>query len=216
MQSNIQAIIFDFGGVLLEWDPHRLYHPYFEGPQQIDQFLSEIDFAAWNAEQDRGRPFAEGVAVLSRQFPHYAHLISAYYEKWEDSIVGPIAGTVDILRRLKRAGYPLYGLSNWSAETYPRVRDRYDFFELFNEIILSGDVRMNKPEPAIFDLTLHRIGRQAQECLLIDDTERNIRTAREMGFVTVHFYSPTQLEADLLRLNLLCIPPTNQEAQACT
>ena len=122
MNSSIKAIIFDFGGVLLQWDPHKLYRRYFDQPGQIDEFLAEINFSSWNAEQDRGRPFAESIAKLSSRFPQYTHLIRAYYDHFEDSIVGPITGTIDILHQLKQAGYLLYGLSNWSAETYPRIR----------------------------------------------------------------------------------------------
>ncbi|MFL7870108.1 MAG: HAD family hydrolase, partial [Anaerolineales bacterium] len=194
---------FDFGGVLLEWDPHALYRNFIEQPQQIDQFLAEVGFATWNAEQDRGRPFAEGVAELSRQFPHRAQLIRAYHDHWEDSIVGPIPGSVAILRKLKRAGYPLYGLSNWSAETFPRVRNKYAFFDLLDDIILSGDVKMIKPDPAIFNLLLTRIGYAAHNCLLIDDSQANVVTAKSLGFNTIHFKSPPQLESELQQLGLL-------------
>jgi 2-haloacid dehalogenase len=203
MTAAIQAIIFDFGGVLLEWDPHALYRNFIEQPQQIDQFLAEVGFATWNAEQDRGRPFAEGVAELSRQFPHRAQLIRAYHDHWEDSIVGPIPGSVAILRKLKRAGYPLYGLSNWSAETFPRVRNKYAFFDLLDDIILSGDVKMIKPDPAIFNLLLTRIGYAAHNCLLIDDSRANVVTAKSLGFNTIHFKSPPQLESELQQLGLL-------------
>ncbi|MBN1449966.1 MAG: HAD family phosphatase [Anaerolineales bacterium] len=203
MTVPIQAIIFDFGGVLLEWDPHALYRRFIDQPQQIDQFLAEVGFATWNAEQDRGRPFAEGIAALSSQFPHHAHLIRAYYDHWEDSIVGPISGTVDILRKLKLAGYPLYGLSNWSAETFPRACKQYTFFDLLDDIVLSGDVKMLKPDPAIFNLLLHRIGYPAHNCLLIDDSQPNIATANSLGFNTIHFKSPVQLQAELKRFQLL-------------
>ena len=203
MTAAIQAIIFDFGGVLLEWDPHALYRSFFDQPQQIDQFLAEVDFATWNAEQDRGRPFAEGIAELSTQFPQHAQLISAYYDRWEDSIVGSILGSVSILRRLKQAGYPLYGLSNWSAETFPRARKKYAFFDLFDDIVLSGDVKMIKPDPAIFKLLLTRIGYPAHNCLLIDDSQSNIVTAKSLGFNTIHFKSPPQLESELQQLHLL-------------
>ncbi len=202
MTSTIKAIIFDFGGVLLQWDPHQLYRRYFDQPEQIDRFLAEINFSSWNAEQDRGRPFELGVAELSSQFPQYARLIRANYDHWEDSVVGPIAGTVEILRELKRAGYPLYGLSNWSTETYPRIQHQYDFFNLFDKIILSGDVKLIKPDPAIFNLTLQAIHRTASECLLIDDSDANIITAKKMGFATIHFKSPKQLRTELHQLNL--------------
>jgi len=203
MTAPIQAIIFDFGGVLLEWDPHALYRRFIDQPQQIDQFLAEVGFATWNAEQDRGRPFAEGIAELSSQFPHHAHLIRTYYDHWEDSIVGPIPGTVAILRKLKRAGYPLYGLSNWSAETFPKVRKRYAFFDLLDDILLSGDAKMLKPDPAIFNLLLSKIGYPSRNCLLIDDSQSNIVAAKSLGFNTIHFKSPGQLQSELQRHHLL-------------
>lgn len=203
MTAPIQAIIFDFGGVLLEWDPHALYRRFINQPQQIDQFLAEVDFATWNAEQDRGRPFTEGVAELSSQFPHRAQLIRAYYDHWEDSIVGSIPGSVAILRRLKQAGYPLYGLSNWSAETFPRARKKYAFFDLLDDIIISGDVKMIKPDPAIFNLLLNKIRYPAHNCLLIDDSQPNILTAKSLGFNTIQFKSPEQLESELQRYHLL-------------
>jgi len=203
MNSSIKAIIFDFGGVLLKWDLHNLYLRYFDQPQQIDQFLAEINFSAWNAEQDRGRPFAESIMELSDRFPQYTHLIRAYYDHFEDTIVGPITGTVEILYELKQAGYPLYGLSNWSAETYPRIRSQYDFFNLFDQIILSGEVKLIKPDPAIFKLTLEKIQRAAHECLLIDDSEANINSAKTIGVATICFKSPEHLKKELQQLNLL-------------
>jgi 2-haloacid dehalogenase len=204
MKSPIQAIIFDFGGVLLDWNPRNLYQRYFpDQPQAMEAFLAEIRFNEWNAQQDKGRPFAEGIADLSAQFPHYAHLIQAYYDNWEDSITGAINGTVDILDRLKQDGRPLYGLSNWSAETFPRVRHDYPFFDWFDDILLSGDVRLNKPDPAIFNLLLNKIGYSAPECILIDDSQSNIDTAKKLGFATVHFASPDHLQTELQRLNLL-------------
>ncbi len=203
MPTNIQVIFCDFGGVLLEWDPHRLYRRYFDQPQDIDRFLAEIDFSSWNMEQDRGRPFAQAVAELSAQFPHHAHLIRAYHEHWEDSIVGPVAGTCPILYRLKAAGYKLVGLSNWSQETFPRVRHKYPFFDLFDDIILSGAVKLVKPDARIFRLALERIGRSAEECLLIDDSPANIASARDLGLVAVQFHSPHQLERDLHLLGVL-------------
>ena len=139
----------------------------------------------------------------SEKFPRYASLIQAYYDHWEDSITGAIPGTVDILHRLKQKGYPLYGLSNWSAETFPRARHKYPFFDLFDEIILSGDVKLIKPDPAIFNLLLNKIRYTAPECLLIDDSLPNIEAANKLGFVTIRFISPEQLQLKLQRLNLL-------------
>jgi 2-haloacid dehalogenase len=204
MNSPIKAIVFDFGGVLLDWNPRNLYQRFFpDQPQAIEDFLTEIHFHEWNAQQDKGRPFAEGIAELSTQFPQYAYLIQAYYDHWEDSIIGSISGTVDILCKLKQKDYPLYGLSNWSAETFPRARKDYPFFDWFDDIFLSGEVKLNKPDPAIFNLLLSKTGYSAPECILIDDSQANIDTAKGLGFVTIRFTSPENLHTELQRLNLL-------------
>ena len=198
------AIVFDFGGVLLEWDPRHLYRKLF-GPdlEAMERFLAEIGFAEWNLEQDRGRPFALGVAELSQRFPRYADLIRAYDERWEESIAGPIQPTIRILAALKQAGRALYGLSNWSAETFRRIRPRYGFFDWFEAIVISGEVGLVKPDPRIFQTFLTRVGRAPGECLFIDDGERNVAVARSLGFDVIRFASPEQLERELIRRALL-------------
>jgi 2-haloacid dehalogenase len=201
--SPVRAIIFDFGGVLVNWDPHNLYRRLIADPQAIDQFLAEIHFAEWNAQQDKGRPFADGVAELSARFPQHAELIRAYHQHWEDSIAGPIPGSVDILRSLKAAGYSTYGLSNWSAETFPIAYRKYDFFQLLDGYIISGEVGLLKPDPAIFELMTSKIGHPAWQCLLIDDFARNIESARQLGFETILFRSPDQLRQELRQFGLL-------------
>jgi 2-haloacid dehalogenase len=204
MTSSIKAIIFDYGGVLLDWNPRNLYRRYFpENPQAMEFFLEEVHFTEWNLHQDKGRPFKEGVAILSSQYPQYSHLIHAYHEYWEESIVGEIPETVEIVKKLKQKGHPLYGLSNWSAETFPIARRKYPFFELFDDMILSGEVKLIKPDTAIFNLLLTRIGKTAQECLLIDDSDINISVARELGFVTILYQSPAQLKSELIQIGLL-------------
>lgn len=169
----------------------------------MERFFHEVNFMDWNAQQDRGRTFEDGVAELSGQFPHYAELIQAYHDNWEESIGDYFAGTVEIMKRLKKAGYPLYGLSNWSAETFPIAREKYDFFHLLDDIVISGEVGMIKPDPEIFEHLLEKIDKPAQECLFIDDAPANIEQAHKMGFATIHFQSPEQLEAELHRLQLL-------------
>lgn len=202
--STIKAIIFDFGNVLLEWNPKNVYERYFpDDPEGIERFFKEVGFMAWNAKQDKGRTFKEGVADLSAQFPHYAHLIQAYHDRWKDSIGDSITGTVEILKRLKAAGYPLYGLSNWSAETFPFAREKYDFFDLFDDIVISADVGFAKPEPEIYHIMLEKIGKPANECLFIDDSLANIEQAKQMEFVTIHFISPIQLEDELTEMGIL-------------
>jgi len=138
--SHIQAIIFDYGNVLIEWDPRHVYRKYFpDDPEGMERFLKEIDFMGWNAHQDKGRSFKEGVAILSAQFPQYADLIQAYQDNWKDSIGKSFTGTVEIMKELKQKGYPLYGLSNWSTETFPLMNGKFDFFDLLDDMVISGE-----------------------------------------------------------------------------
>lgn len=198
------VIIFDFGGVLMDWDPFYLYRKILgEDRPAMDRFLKEVDFYTWNLENDRGRPFATGTAELSARFPKYRDLIRAYDERFPETLSGAIQPVVEILRKLKVAGYPLYGLSNWSAEKFALVRPQYPFFEWFDDMVISGEVRLLKPERAIFELLLERIGRPAGECLFIDDHSPNITAAKELGFQTIHFQNPQQLEAELHRKGVL-------------
>ena len=204
MNHSQSAIVFDFGGVLIDWDPHCVYRPFFNGDDAaIDRFMQEIGFQEWNVHQDGGRSFDEGVAVLSAQFPQYAHLIRAYHERYEDSIIGSIKGTVDILRACKAMGYPLYGLSNWALEKFELIRPKYDFFDCFDDILISSTVNLVKPDLRIFEIFLQRITRRAEECVYIDDSAVNAAAANRLGFITIHFESPPQLAAELDRLGVL-------------
>jgi 2-haloacid dehalogenase len=204
MNHPRQAIVFDFGGVLLDWDPRYLYRKLFNGnPAAMEQFLTDVDFMAWNLEQDKGRSFADGVADLSAQFPHYADLIAAYDQRWAESIGGPIQPTVEILRSLKAAGYPLYGLSNWSAETFNRFRHQHEFFNWFDAIVVSGEVCLVKPDPRIYELFLAKIDRAAEACVFIDDSAANIAQADRVGMTAIQFQSPHQLKAELQQCGVL-------------
>lgn len=202
MNSSIRAIVFDFGGVLIDWNPRYLYRKLFENDDAIEQFLAESEFAAWNDEQDKGRTFDEGVAEHSKKFPQHAALLRAYHERYLETVGGEIAGTVEILYALKRAGYPLYGLSNWAMEKFLLVRERYALFGVFDAYVISSEVKMAKPDPRIFTLLLEKIGRRAEECLFIDDAEKNIAVARELNFQTIHFQSPEQLARELRALGI--------------
>lgn len=156
----------------------------------------------WNAHQDAGRPFHEGVKELSLQFPQYAELIQAYDQNWMDSITGTNDETIEIAKRLKRSGWALYLLSNFSVEKFDLIRPQYDFLNIFDDMIISGEHKLIKPDPKIFHLTLKRIGRKAEECLFIDDSSANIETANSLGFHTIQYISPTQLKSELTRLNI--------------
>jgi 2-haloacid dehalogenase len=203
MKTNIGAVVFDFGGVLIGWDPRNLYRDYFPDRASMERFLEEVNFMEWNALQDKGRSFDEGAAALSREFPRYRDLIRAYRDHWELSLGGEIRETVAILRRLKRQGYALYGLSNWSAETFPIARKKHSFFDLLDDMVISGSVGLIKPDPEIYRYLLNKTKRKADECLFIDDSEKNVLAARQLGFAAVHYQSPVQLEAELSRLGIL-------------
>ena len=202
--DRLPAIIFDYGGVLVDWDPRYLYRKVFAGDEQaVERFLKEVRFFEWNLQQDAGRPFHTAIAEVCASYPHYCEQIKAYDERYEESISGPIWGTVEILRELKEAGYSLYGLSNWPAEKWRQVSPKYEFFGWFADIVISGEVKLAKPDPAIFQLLLERIGRPAGECLYIDDAPHNIEAARGLGFQTILFESPEQIGKDLKTMGVL-------------
>lgn len=202
MTDPITTIIFDFGNVLLGWDARKLYNRLLPDPETVDRFLKQISFADWNAKQDAGRPFRDGVAELSSQFPQHAELIQAYDTYWEESLTGTIDGTIEIVQELKEAGWPLYLLSNFSVEKFELIRDRHTYLDLFNDIIISGEYGIVKPDPAIFHIALERMNKKASECLFIDDSQANINTASSLGLQTIHFHSPAQLRTELIKYSI--------------
>ena len=192
------AIVFDFGRVLVDWDPRYLYRKLIPGgPQAIDSFLQEVHFYDMVRLQDAGVPVSETVAEWCRRYPQRCELLHAYDKRYEESIVGPIWGTVEIMKALKQAGYSLYGLSNWPADKFRLVRHKYEFFGWLDDIVISGEVGMAKPDERIFHLLLERIGRPASACLFIDDSLHNITAARQLGFQTIQFSSPQALREEL-------------------
>lgn len=198
------VIVFDFGGVLMDWSPHYLFDELMgNDPGAVERFLEEIDFRTWNPEQDRGRPFAEGISLLIEQFPQYSQLIRAYDEQYLKTLRGCIQPSVDLLGCLKEKGYPLYGLSNWSAEKFHLVRLDYPFFDWFDDIVISGEIGMIKPDADIYEHLLERVGRPAGDCLFIDDHEPNILAAQKLGFQTIKFDSTDQLRSELSSRGIL-------------
>ena len=197
--------MFDFGGVLIDWNPRYLYRKLFDDEPAMERFLSEVAFLEWNAQMDRGREFAVTVAELAEQFPAHAPMIRAYHERWEETMGGPIQPTVEILMELKSRGVELHGLTNWSHETFvvTRTRPQYAFLGEFETIVVSGEEGVMKPDPRIFAVLLERTGRRASECLFIDDNAANVAAARQLGFQAIQFESAEQLRAELRRLRLL-------------
>lgn len=202
--NHSTTFVFDFGGVLLDWNPRYLYRKLFPGDEPgMERFLREIDFDSWNKLQDAGRPFSVAVAELCARHPQYCELIRAYDERYPESLGGAIQGTVDILRHLWKAGFPLFALSNWSAEKFHLVRPAYEFLDWFQGITLSGEVGANKPDRRIFQALLRQAARPAEECLLIDDATANIAAAQALGFQTIQFESSDQLAHELHRRGFL-------------
>ena len=196
------AVIFDLGGVLIDWNPRYLYRKIFADETGIDRFLSETGLLAWNEQMDAGRPFAEAVEELSAEFPHYAEPIAAFHQRWIEMVGGAIEPTVAVLRKLKDLRYPVHALSNWSAETFPLAQERFDFLHWFDDAVISGRHGIIKPDPRIFELLLSRTGLRAKECIYIDDSEKNVRQASIMGFRAVHFTGDLNLHASLKELGV--------------
>ena len=169
----------------------------------IETFLSTVCTSEWNAQQDAGRPFAEGVALLSEQFPDKADFISAFHTRWIEMIGGAIEETVTIMTELKDAGVPLYALTNWSAETFPLVRPDFEFLNWFIGIVVSGEEKMIKPDPAFYHVLFDRYQLKPEDTVFIDDSKPNIETAKKLGVHAIHFNSPSQVREEVEALGLL-------------
>jgi 2-haloacid dehalogenase len=198
-----QAIIFDLGGVLLDWNPRHLFKKMFTDNQaELDYFLECVCPPEWNTALDAGYSFKRAIEEKTIQFPEYQPYIHAYWTRWEEMIKGQFDQTVDILSQLKTQGYPLFVLSNWSAETYPLVSQRFEFLNWFDQIILSGEEKLVKPDPAFYQLLLRRINYQADQCLFIDDSKPNIEAANLLGFHTILFTSAENTTHQLQQLGI--------------
>jgi 2-haloacid dehalogenase len=198
------AVVFDFGGVLIDWDPRHLYRKLFAGDEAaMEHFLATVCTHEWNRGQDAGRSFAEGARLLKAEHPDKTELIDAYHTRFDEMLAGPIAGSVEILAELRDRGTPLYGLTNWSAETYPAALERFAFLHWFRAILVSGEVGLIKPDPRIFALMIERFEIAAQQAVYIDDVETNVAAAASLGIHAIHFTTPTILREELVGLGLL-------------
>lgn len=198
----IKNIIFDFGGVLVDWNPRYLYKNHFEDEAEMEHFLENITTEAWNLEQDRGRSLEEGTQILQKQFPEHREMIQLFYDKWEVMLNGEISGTVALLHRLKKK-YKIYGLTNWSAETIPVAFERHSFFKEFDGIVVSGHEKMIKPDKNFYQLLFDRYQIKPEESVFIDDNIKNIHAAREIGLHAIHFENPVALEKKLLSIGVI-------------
>lgn len=203
MAANPTTIVFDLGGVLIDWDPRHLYRKMFSDTAAMEYFLAEICTIEWIHEQDAGRPFSEGIPLLAARHPDYAEYIEAYWSRWPEMITGAIDGSVEILHSLKARGTPLYALSNWSVETWPLARGRFAFLDLFDGMVISGFEGAKKPDSRIYRILFDRHAIAPGDSVFIDDRLDNVRAAQALGMTGVHFTGPDTLEAALKAMRLL-------------
>jgi 2-haloacid dehalogenase len=206
MWVSTKAVVFDLGGVLIDWDPRYLYRKLLADEAAVEEFLATVCTPEWNAELDRGRPFAEGVAELVERHPEHAAAIAAYHERWPEMLAGDLPDTVEVLAELRAAGVPLYALTNWSAETFAITRGRFEWLDWFDGLLVSGEERMTKPDPAFFRLPLDRFGLDPGATVFVDDSEANVAAARELGIDAVRFTGPDQLRRELWARRILARP----------
>ena len=203
MQTT-DAIIFDLGGVLIDWNPSYLFDTLFDDNEKKKHFFENICTSEWNEEQDAGRSIKEATELLVNRHPEWKEFIEAYYGRWEEMLGGPIPETVEIFRELKQSGkYRLYALTNWSGELFPIALDRYDFLHWFDGRVVSGDEKMRMPFPEFYQLTLNRFALEPERTLFIDDNLRNVKAAEDLGIQAIHFESPAQLRKDLEARSLI-------------
>lgn len=200
---NITNIIFDFGGVLLDWNPHYIYDPYFQSVEKADWFLKNVCTYEWNQQHDAGKPIAEGVAELTARFPEWKNEIAMYYDQFLVAMgQGQLPGMEDLVQNLKLRGYRIFGLTNWSSETFSLVRPIYPVLDLMEDIVVSGEEKIMKPDPEIFRRAIHRFHIVADETVFIDDNPANVSAAQSLGISGIVFTDLPSLKLSLKELSV--------------
>ncbi|MGQ0738097.1 MAG: HAD family hydrolase [Bacteroidota bacterium] len=202
---EINTIIFDLGGVLIDWNPGYVFtENYFESPEQREYFLNHVCTPDWNENQDAGYPIASATAERVALFPGWEKEIKDYYGRWTEMLGGPIDETVEIFRQLRQNPVlKLYALTNWSAETFPIALQRYDFLHWFDGRVVSGEEKMRKPFPEFYQLLLNRYNIKSEEAFFIDDSLRNVKAAEELSINCIHFQKPEELQMRLKEIKLI-------------
>ena len=193
----IRNIIFDFGGVLVDWNPRYVFVPWFGDPDKAELFLSEICPYSWNSQVDAGRTTAEITEERVALFPAWEREIRMYYDRWIEMLHGEVPGMESLVREYKQRGYGIWGLTNWSRELFPLVRDRYPVFNLMDGIVVSGEERIIKPDERLYRILLDRYGLKAEESVFIDDNAANVAGAEAVGIRSIVFHDAEQLKAEL-------------------
>ena len=205
--QRIDAVVFDLGGVLIDWDPRYLYRSLFTGEQEMEQFLAEVCTMQWHLDHDLGVDTAESCAQLARLHPQHHQLIMAWAERGEEMVAGQFDETVELLGAVKAAGMPCFALSNMEPEAYAVRRHRFAFMSWFDGLVISGLEGSAKPDRRIFDVLLQRYGLDPHRCVFIDDSARNIEAARELGMIALLYRSAGQLRTELEDLGISTARP---------
>jgi len=187
------VLIFDLGGVVLDWNPRHLFRKLIPDEAAREWFLTEVCSPAWNLQMDRGKPSAEAVAELSARYPDRAALISAYWERWPEMLGGLIPDTSELITELADSGRELYAISNFPGEVWPATMEAFPVLHRFKDIVISSFVGVCKPDARIFVLALRRFGVVAEDCLFIDDVAANVAGAKAAGIEAVQFTSAAEL-----------------------
>ena len=201
--TSPSTVVFDLGGVLIDWDPRYAYRQMGGSEAEIEHFLEHVAVSEWNRQMDAGKPFAEAIAERKERFPEHAEWLDAWWSRWPDMLGGAIDGTVQILRDLLDAGTPVYALTNWSAETFPIAQERFDFLDWFEGIVVSGEIQKAKPDAEIYHHLADDFGITLPEAVFIDDLPANVEAARSVGLHGIRFEGPEKLRLDLEALGLL-------------
>lgn len=199
----IKSVIFDIGAVLVDWNPRYVYRDLMRDEAEVEHFLNEVCPFDWNHTLDLGRNWEDAKAERVALFPHYEEMIDIYWDRWLDMFSGPIHESVDILMDVKRRGYPVYALSNWNDVKWEVAIQEFPFLRLFDGKIVSGQVKLAKPDPAIYDLLIQTYSLNPRESLFIDDRLENVQAALNAGLHAVQFTSPRQLERDLIQFGVI-------------
>lgn len=199
---TIRNIVFDFGGVLLDWNPRYLYREYFKEKEELDFFLSNVCTQSWNEKQDAGRPFKDAVEELQAEWPQYEEAILKYWTEWPRMVSGEFPQSVALLRDLKEKGYHTYGLTNWSAETLKLMIPKYDFFKELDGMVVSGVEKVLKPSPQIYQILLNRYGLEAAETVFLDDNQANVDGAQAVGIHGILFDNVDNVRTNLKALGV--------------
>jgi 2-haloacid dehalogenase len=203
MGTPMNAVLFDLGKVLLDWDPRYYYRSFIANEEALEHFVQHVIGHDWYLQMDAGKPAAQAIAERSREFPESAELIARWTEGWPVMLRGEIGGSVGILSELRSRGVRLYALTNFSAETWPLAKARFDFLSWFEDAIVSGQHGIVKPDPRIFELAISRCRLEPSRTAFVDDVPANVAAGGAAGLHAIHFASPERLRADLTAIGLL-------------